>query len=70
MRSIAYSLRHHDSHASPGAKFFRYKRSQRKQPKEYFDRRIAQLQKNDVDGAITDLSRAINLNPRYAGWWS
>jgi tetratricopeptide (TPR) repeat protein len=64
MRSIAYSLRHHDSHSSPRTNFSGTSAAS-ENSEGIFDSYIAQLQKKDVDGAITDLSRAIDLNPRY-----
>jgi hypothetical protein len=64
MRSIAYSLRHHDSHSSPRTNFSGTSAAS-ENSEGIFDSGIAQLQKKDVDGAITDLSRAIDLNPRY-----
>ena len=36
-----------------------------KSAKEYFDSGLVRLQKDDVDGAIADMSKAIELNPRY-----
>jgi tetratricopeptide (TPR) repeat protein len=38
---------------------------QLKSAKEYFDSGIARLQKKDIDGAIADMTRTIELNPRY-----
>jgi tetratricopeptide (TPR) repeat protein len=34
-------------------------------PKDYLDSSVARLQKGDRDGAISDLTKAIELNPRY-----
>jgi tetratricopeptide (TPR) repeat protein len=36
-----------------------------KTAKDYLESGIAHLQQKDLDGAITELSRAIELNPRY-----
>ena len=38
---------------------------QSKSAKEYFDSGLVRLQKEDVDGAIADMTKAIELNPRH-----
>jgi tetratricopeptide (TPR) repeat protein len=38
---------------------------QSKSAKEYFDSAVARLQKEDLDGTIADMTKAIELNPRY-----
>ena len=38
---------------------------QSKSAKEYFDSALVRLQKEDLDGTIADLTKAIELNPNY-----